>query len=61
MTDTSPAKYIDVQVGTKFTADCDCGWQLETGSADELESAVAVHTDRTGHIWPTAAEAPEWW
>lgn len=54
-------KYIDVQVGMGFTADCDCGWSLETNQADELESAVQAHTDATGHIWPTPAEAPEWW
>ena len=46
-------EYIDVQVGSKFYADCDCGWTLETADHIQLESAVQHHTDRTGHIWPS--------
>ncbi|SKQ88692.1 Uncharacterised protein [Mycobacteroides abscessus subsp. abscessus] len=27
---TPLGQFIDVQVGTDFTADCDCGWSLKT-------------------------------
>ena len=57
----STTRYIDVQVGMDFTADCDCGWSIETNCPEELESVVQAHTDKTGHIWPTPSEAPEWW
>lgn len=48
-----PTRYIDVQVGSQFYADCDCGWKLETADHIQLESAVEHHTEQTGHIWPT--------
>ncbi|AMU20848.1 hypothetical protein [Mycobacteroides abscessus] len=58
---TPLGQFIDVQVGTDFTADCDCGWSLKTKDSDQLESDIQAHTDETGHIWPTPYEAPDWW
>lgn len=48
-----PQRYIDVQVGSRFHADCDCGWSMKTGDHVQLEAGVQQHTDDTGHIWPT--------
>jgi len=51
--------WIDVQVGTDFSIDCDCGWSQRTKSSEELYALVDAHTEETGHRWPTEVEAAE--
>ncbi|AKU45073.1 hypothetical protein QUICO_100 [Mycobacterium phage Quico] len=48
-----PPMYIEVQVGSQFYAECDCGWSMNTRDDVQLEAGVQQHTDDTGHIWPT--------
>jgi hypothetical protein len=49
-------KWIDVQVGSDFLIQCDCGWGFRTRDDAELHAQVDAHEAETGHRWPAAGE-----
>jgi hypothetical protein len=49
-------KWIDVQVGTDFLVQCDCGWGFRTKEDEELHARIDEHEAETGHRWPAGPE-----